>query len=158
MPIKSKLRIIKHTYPNGSTAYRITGTIDGKQVRKNFKKRADALQEKRHLTSDKLNTEPHARAVWTTLSPAENRDAIAAVSKLRLAKVDKTLSFAVDFMLKHHIGGEEDILISDAVDAYVAHKQEERDRGIISAPQLRSITKEMNIFKDSMGDRGLDSV
>lgn len=158
MPIQSKLRVIKHTYPNGTTTYRVTGTVDGKQVRKNFKKRADALQERNRLTADKLNREPHAREIWTTLSAAENRDAVAAVSKLRLAKCDKTLSFAVDFMLKHHIGGAEDILISDAVDAYVAHKQEERDRGIISAPQMRSIDKEMNIFKDKLGEQGLDTI
>ena len=158
MPIQSKIKVIKHTYPSGSTTYRVTGTVDGKQVRKNFKKRADALQEKQQLTSDKLNTEPHARAVWTTLSPAENRDAIAAVSKLRLGKSKKTLSFAVDFMLKHYIGGAEDILLADAVDAYVAHKTVEAARAIISPPQMRSITKEMNILKDNLGTRELDTV
>ena len=158
MPIQSKIKVIKFTYRNGTEAYRVTGSVEGKQVRKNFKTRKEALKERDRLEVERLNGETDGQSIWTTLSRDQNRDAIAAVSKLAAAGSDKTLSFAVDFMLKHYRETESSVALDQAVTAYRKQRELEEARGIISPRQLKSIQSEMAGLKLHFGARPLSEI
>lgn len=158
MPIKSKIKITPFTYKNGSKAFRVSGTVAGQQVRKNFKTREEATEAKQKLTSEQLNGETPGRSVWTTLSPEENRDAVTAVSKLKAHKSKKSLSFAVDFMLRHYSQACDEQTVKDAVTAYQDNKSLEETRGIISGRQLKAIKIETNFLSKKLGNRLMDDI
>lgn len=40
---KSRFKITDFINPSGATAYRVSGTLDGKTIRKNFKTREEAV-------------------------------------------------------------------------------------------------------------------
>jgi len=60
--------------------FRLSGTLNGERIRKNFKKREDAVAERQKLTIRFLNEEPDGQTIWTTLTKEESHDAITANS------------------------------------------------------------------------------
>lgn len=158
MPVKSKFQIKKITYQNGTNAYRVSGRIEGKQIRRNFKTRKEALQVKQELEVERINGDSDGQTIFTTLTREQNRDAVAAISKLKQAGSNRPLSFAVDFLLKHYRDSGEDIQGKQAVEEYVDHKSLEETRGIISERQYKAIRMEMNFFKSKFGECQLDEI
>jgi integrase len=159
MPIQSKFTIKKITYPNGSETYRVAGRIEGKQIRKHFKTRKAAVEEKQRLEIRRVEGDTDGQTIFTTLTRDQNRDAIAAVNRLKAAKSKKTLSFAVDFLLKHYSEAGEEMVLKDATRLYEDHKSLEETRGIISGRQYKSIRYEMRGLKAYFGeDQMLDEI
>ena len=96
----NRFKITKFSNPSGQDVWRLSGTLNGKRIRKNFSTREDAVDERQHLDIEHLNNESDGQTVWTTLTHDQNRDAIAATSLLKHSKSSKSLSFAVDYFLQ----------------------------------------------------------
>ena len=142
----SRFKITDFLNPSGSRVFRVSGTLDGKTIRKNFKSRAEAVAHRQELEIEFLNGESTGQTVWTTLTHDQNRDAIAAVNMLKRGGSSKSLTFAVDFFLRHFDEGAEDVAVENAVEAYLLTKQVERERGILSIPQERSLRTTLRRF------------
>jgi hypothetical protein len=99
---KSKFKISPFTNPSGITAWRISGTLNGKRIRQNFKTRPEAVAQRQEYDVEHLNGEPEVRTVWMTLTPEENRYAVAAINSLKASGSKCLLAFAIDYMLQHY--------------------------------------------------------
>ena len=140
---KQRFKITTFTNPGGSEAWRLSGTLNGKQIRKNFKSRTDAVAERQQLSIRYLNEQSEGQTVWTTLTHGQNKEAILAINLLKQAKTNKPLTFAVNYFLEHHKEAAEIMMVEEAVREYCDHKSKELERGIISYRQERAITLEM---------------
>ena len=65
---KQRFKITRFINPSGSEAWRLSGTLNGKQIRKNFKSRNDAVAERQRLSIRYLNEQSEGQTVWTTLT------------------------------------------------------------------------------------------
>lgn len=144
---KSRFKITRFSNPSGQEVYRVSGTLNGQRIRKNFLKYSDAVAEKQKLEIRHLNEASEGQTVFTTLTHEQNRDAIAATSLLREAGLSKSLSFAARFLIEHYHEAEEAITVENAVKEYLTEKKNESGRGIISPRQYRSISGEMATFQ-----------
>ena len=79
-----RLKINRFTNPSGEKVWRLSGTINGKRIRKNFSTRDEATAERQDLEIDFLKEESEGQTVWTTLTLEQNRDTIAAMIRSRL--------------------------------------------------------------------------
>ena len=143
---KSRFKITDFTNPSGTSVYRVSGTLDGETIRKNFKSREDAVAYRQELNIKYLNGESEGQTVWTTLTHDQNREAIAAVHMLKRSSSTKSLTFAVDYFLKHYRESAETKTVEEATAEYVAAKHIEHERKIISYSQAVAIRVEMNRF------------
>lgn len=144
MKSAKRFKIIPFTNPSGTKVYRVTGTLDGKTIRKNFKTKPDAVAFRQKMDVEFRNQDSGGQTVWTTLTHDQNKDAIAAINRLKHAKSGKTLSYAVDYFLQHYKEAAESMGIEQAIDEYQQSKAQELERGIITRRQERSIAVEMN--------------
>ncbi|MDQ8193628.1 hypothetical protein QEH59_04290 [Coraliomargarita sp. SDUM461004] len=140
---KQTFKISKFTNPQGSDAWRVAGTLNGERIRKNFKTRDEATAFRQKLNIRLLNEQNEGQTIWTTLSHAQNADAIAAVNLLKRSKSSKSLPFAVNYFLEHYKESTESKTIEAAVLEYRNEKSRELERGIISSRQERAIKYEM---------------
>ena len=108
--------------------------------------RSDAVVYRQSLHIKYLNNTSDGQTIWTTLTHDQNNDAIAAVNMLRRNHSTKTLTFAVDYLLKHYKESSESKTVEEASKEYVAAKQIEQERKIISPRQTVAIRTEMNRF------------
>jgi len=75
---KHKLKIARFANPSGEFSHRVSGTLNGRRIRKNFRARDEAVAYRQELEIERLNEVSSGQTVWTTLTRQENRDAIAA--------------------------------------------------------------------------------
>lgn len=148
---KSRFKITKFTNPSGEDAYRVSGSLDGKQIRKNFKVREAAVAFRDRLNVQHLNQESEGQTVWTTLTHDQNRDAIAATNLLRKHSAKHTLIDAVTFFIKNYREAEREKTVFDAAREYVAAREKDFSRGIISTRQIGTIKSEFGWFEIAMG-------
>lgn len=147
MKSAKRFKIVDFINPSGARAYRVTGTLDGKTIRKNFKTKSAAVAFRQKMDVKHLNESSEGQTVWTTLTHDQNRDAIAAINRLKHAKSTKTLSFAVDYLLQHYKEAAELVTVDTAIEEYRQEKANELERGLISRRQERSISIEMDKLK-----------
>jgi integrase len=152
MPKQSKIKVTRFTYPNGSVAWRVSGSVDGKQIRKNFSDRTEALEEKQALEIRKTNGETHGRQMWVKITQEQHDDAWAALKRLKQAGSTKNLCFAVEFLLKHYREAAEQMTLGPALIEYLDEKSREQGRGIISDRQYKSLKFELQRFNRFVGD------
>ena len=150
---KHRFKITPFTNKTGSKAFRVSGTLDGKTVRKNFKTRDAAVAFRQELDIEYLKDESEGQTVWTTLTHDQNREAIAAVNLLKRSGSTKPLTFAVRFFLDHYKEAAESMSVAEAVTKYTDEKSKEFDRGLISRRQERAIRIEMDKFSSYFGER-----
>jgi len=93
---KHRFKITSFTNKTGSKAFRVSGTLDGKTVRKNFKTRDAAVAFRQELDIEYLKDESEGQTVWTTLTHDQNREAIAAVNLLKRSGYSPHLSVAAE--------------------------------------------------------------
>lgn len=136
----------------------MSGTLNGRRIRKNFKLRTEAVAERQELNIEYLNSESNGQTVWTTLTHEQNRDAIVATNMLKRAASSKPLSFAVDYFLQHYNEAAESKTAEDAIHEYLDERAQDLERGILSRSQEKSIRMEMNRMKRFFGDRLIDDV
>ena len=85
---------------NGVTSWRVSGLLAGVRIRKNFKTREEAAAEKATLEIKALQIASGQRAIVTTLTETQAREAEAVFH--RLAGNARSLSFFVDFALANY--------------------------------------------------------
>lgn len=155
---KAKFKISPFINPSGATAYRVSGTLHGKVIRKNFKSRQQAMGYRDQMEILYLNGVSRGQSIWTTLTHEQNRDAIAAVSLLAEANSTKSLAFAVRFMLQHFQEAVPSVEVGQAVDAYLGVRAQELAQGRITKRQTRSIMIELKKFKAHFAGRPLGEI
>ena len=155
---KQRFKITKFINPGGSEAWRLSGTLSGKQIRKNFKSRNDAVAERQQLSIRYLNEQSEGHTVWTTLTHGQNKEAIAAINRLNQVKSNKPLTFAVNYFLAHYKEAAETMTVEEAVQEYCDHKSKELERGIISYRQEHAIALEMKKLKHYFAGRIVNEI
>jgi len=148
---KSRFKITKFPNPGGEDVYRVSGSLDGKQIRKNFKKREAAVAFRDRLNVQHLNQESEGQTVWTTLTHDQNSDAIAATNLLRKHSEKHSLTDAVNFFIKNYREAEREKTVFDATREYVAAREKDFSRDIISTRQIGTIKSEFGWFEIAMG-------
>jgi len=96
---KQRFKISRFINPSGDHVWRLSGTLNGERIRKNFKSRDLAVKERQKLGIRYQNEKSVGQTVFTTLTPEQNRDAVAAVA---LLENGKSLTFAVEYLLKNY--------------------------------------------------------
>lgn len=153
MKTAKRFKIVDFTNPSGGRAYRVTGTLDGKTIRKNFKSKSEAVAFRQKMDVEFLNQESDGQTVWTTLTHDQNRDAIAAVNLLKKSCSGKNLTFAVKYLLEHYKEADQNKPVAEAIEIYLNEKSREVERGIIIARQERAIRFELNKFSEFFSGR-----
>ena len=136
---KSKFKITQFKNPSGAVAWRLSGTLNGKRIRENYKTRPEAVAKRQEYDVEVLNGEPEGQTIWTTLTHKENRDAIAAVNQLKSRGSKYSLSFAVNYFLKHYRAPKADMAAGDAAMEYLEQRDRDCLRGFVSILQFKSI-------------------
>lgn len=131
------LAVTRFENRNGTTSWRVSGTLHGIRIRKNFRTREEAAAEKSVMEIKALQQSSGLRTVATTLSDEQVRE--AEVTFRRLSGRKQSLSFYVDFALANHREPEEQKRLADAIYEYVAAKTHEFEQGHISSHQIRRI-------------------
>lgn len=140
---KQRFKITRFTNPSGEEVFRLSGTLNGERIRKNFRNRADAVDERQKLTVRFHNEEPSGKTIWTTLSQEENQEAIAATSILKRSGSVRSLTFAVNYFLNHFKEAAFCVSIAEAADQYLEQKSRDAQRRIITQRQEKAITMEL---------------
>lgn len=149
----NRFKLTRFTNPSGQQVWRLSGTLNGKRIRNNFLTREEAVEARQALEIKYLNEESEGQTVWTTLTHEQNRDAIAAINRLKHAQSGKTLSFAVDYLLQHYKEAQETMGIRESAKAYLDEKFRDHDRGIISRRQYESIETELKKLQSYFAGR-----
>jgi integrase len=129
------------TNPSGEIVFRVSGWLDGKRLRKNFPTRAEAKAELQALEIEALQDETGLRRAVTRLSEEQLHEAESVFC--RLAGQPHSLTFCVDYTLNNYRAPGNEQPLADAVTAYVAAKEHERDHHALSACHVKNIAKEL---------------
>lgn len=116
---KSKIKLSKYVYPSGATCWRVSGSVDGKQFRKNFQSKAEATDYKQKMEIRQLNGPEQGRLLWSRLDTTEHDDAFAALRLLRDRGSSRSLVYAVQYFLDNHQEVDHSISIKAAVNEYI---------------------------------------
>ncbi len=135
---------------NGVTSWRVAGWLHGLRIRKNFPTREEAAAEKATLELKAAQTENGMRAVATTLTEPQVRE--AEVLFRRVVGKERPLSFYVDFALTNYQEPERQKTLADATADYIAAKEHEFDQDQLSIPQMDRIRWEMKRLTDRFPD------
>jgi len=127
---------------NGTYAF--TGTLGGKQHRTRFKTESEAKAHAQRIEIQHWNETKDGKLTFTRLSEPEINDATAALALLKEAESTRNLTFAVNYLLKHHHEVANARSVGVAVRDYVDHKSKEQQRGGITSRQFRSIKMELS--------------
>jgi hypothetical protein len=149
----TRFKISDFINPGGDRVFRVSGTLDGKTVRRNFRSRTEAVDFRQKMSVHYLNQESSGQTVWTTLTQEQNRDAIAAVNRLKRAGSSRSLSFAVDYFLRHFDEAAVDKTVDLAVDDYLEARGQDAARGILSRRHHRAIGIELQKFRSCFAGR-----
>ncbi|MFT3784070.1 MAG: site-specific integrase [Nibricoccus sp.] len=130
---------------NGTVSWRLSGWLFGERVRKNFKTREEASAEKAALEIKAEQTTSGLRSVVTGLSIDQLREAEAAIR--RLNGQPHTLAFCVEYTLTNYRAPEHELLLTEGVKEYLAARNRDVERGIVSAIQVSNIKKELKLLQ-----------
>lgn len=149
---KSKIKLFKYVYPSGATCWRVSGSVDGKQFRKNFQSKAEATDYKQKMEIRQLNGPEQGRLLWSRLDTTEHDDAFAALRLLRDRGSPRSLVYAVQYFLDNHQEVDHSISIKAAVNEYINLRERETDDGEIEDTSLRTIRSYLKAFAAWIGD------
>lgn len=158
MAKKSSFKITRFTNPSGKKVFRVSGSLHGEQIRRNFKTRKDAVAERDQLEIQRINGSVHGRHMWVKISHEEHDDAWTALSLLKHARSSKSLTDATQFFLDHYKELDLEISTTQAVEEYLDARKGEALNGTISNRQLYSITSDLNRFADRFKERVVSSI
>jgi len=150
---KHRFKIASFTNATGSQAWRLSGTLNGERIRKNFKTRQEAVAERQKLDIRQRNEAATGQTVWTTLTQEDNQDAIAAVSILKRSGSNRSLTDAVNYFVKHYKEAGEEKRIDEAIEEYLETKRKDLYRGVIAERQELSIRGEMRKLREGFAGR-----
>lgn len=130
---------------NGSLSWRVSGNLHGVRVRKNFRSRVEAGAEKAALELKALQNASGLRASATFLTDDQLREAEASYRKF--TDKPRSLSVYLDYALAHYREPDREVPLAVAVDEYVAAKQMDVERTLLSIRQFRSIRSELDLLR-----------
>jgi integrase len=136
----TKFAVSRYENRNGVSSWRVTGWLHGVRIRKNLKSREEAAAEKAVLEIKALQAAAGLRAVATTLTEDQMRE---AESVFRRVGSERSLSFYVDFALANYHAPETQARLADAVAEYIAAKDHEFRQDQISGVQLARIRRDL---------------
>jgi integrase len=119
MATSNKIKITKFRNRSGNDSWRLSGTVNGERIRKNFASHAEALNEKQQYNNVLSLNSQHRTAV-TTLSDGQIGEAQEAFERLG---DDHSLRFAVDFFLQNYRAPNCDYSLSDVLEDFYADKR-----------------------------------
>jgi len=135
---------------NGTVSWRVCGSLHGIRIRKNFRSREEAGAEKAALETKALQNASGLRASATFLTDDQLREAEVAFRKL--AERPRSLMVYLDYALANYREPEREVPLAVAVAEYVATKQKDLERTLLSIRQFRSIKNELDLFKNRFPD------
>lgn len=156
MPQPSAFTVSEFSNPSGEIAYRVSGWLDGKRIRKNFSTRAEAAAEKQTLELQLIQATTGIRTAATRLTDEQLHEAEAAFRRLEGAP--KSLSFYLDYALANYRPPEREIKVHEATTAYLASKQLEHERGMLSECQLKDIRLRLEDLDEAFPGRVLSTL
>ena len=145
--------ISEFTNPSGKVVFRVTGWLDGKRIRKNFRTHAEAVAERQTLEIHCLQSETGIHTAVTRLTDNQLHEAEAAFRRLEGAP--KSLTFYLDYALANYRTPEREIGVEAAVATYIAAKQQEHERGMLSECQLKDIRIRLDALKKNFPGKPL---
>ena len=150
---KSRIKLKKFQNPSGTEAWRVSGTVNGVQERKNFKTRGEAKEFQQQLEVKLLQGDDNGRFLFTKLSPEELDSAQAAVKLLNEHGSDRSLLFAIEYFLKNHKEVRKEVSVVTACQEYHDARSKEFERGLIKKVTydgIREIRKFAKSFESDM--------
>ena len=138
------IKISKFHNQNGNVAWRVSGTINGERIRRNFRTRAEAVSEKQILEIKRKNAAKDLKTIATQLTPEQVREAEHTFRMIEGRK--QSLTFAVQYLLENYREAETENTLSDTIREYLGVRSRDAEKGIISARHYQSIKKELNRF------------
>jgi integrase len=145
MSTHTSFDIARFTNRNGAASWRISGWLHGVRIRKNFKSKEEAAVQKSVLEIQAAQAASGLRPAITFLTDPQLREGESAFR--RLDGHPHTLLFYLDYALANYREPQEQKLLGQAIDEYVATKQKEKDRALLSPQQLRSIRDELRVLR-----------
>jgi integrase len=142
---ENKFSVSRFRNRNGVLSFRVDGHLNGVRIRRNFKTLEEAAAEKAALELKALQMVSNLRAVTTFLTEVQVREAETAFR--RLADHARPLSFYLDYALANHREPERQRLLDEAIAAYLAAKASEQEQGLLSAPQLTTIRRQLKVLQ-----------
>ena len=116
--------------PSGEKVYRVSGTINGRRVRRNFKTKEEAITAKQTLNLQYIAERNEEKVIVTTLTREQCDEAKVAFKLLEDRK--KPLSFYMQYALDRYREAEFELTVKKAVRHFLEHKSWEEERGIIT--------------------------
>lgn len=141
----TKFAVSRFENRNGVTSWRVAGWLHGVRIRKNFKNREEAAAEKATLELKALQATAGMRAAMTFLTDERLREAEDAFR--RIDGHPCSLLDYLDYALANYRVPQREEALDAAIAEYLAGKQQEHERSIISAVQVGSITKELALLR-----------
>ncbi len=141
----NKVSVSRFRNRNGVFSFRVEGRLNGVRIRRNFKTREEAAAEKAALEVKALQVASNLRAVSTSLTEVQVREAEEAYR--RLEGRSRSLLFYFDFALANFREPEQQKPLNAGIEEYVASKQKECERSLLSSLQLRSIKDELKFLQ-----------
>jgi integrase len=142
---KIKVTVRRFRNRNGAFSFRVEATLNGVRIRRNFKTPEDAAAEKAALEVRALQMSSSLRTVATFLTEAQVREAEAAFRGLE--GHPRPLAFYLEFALATYREPEREKPLDEAVAAYLEAKAAEQGKGLLSAPQLTTIRRQLKVLK-----------
>jgi integrase len=136
--------ITPFTNPSGEIVFRVTGWLDGKRVRKNFRTRAEAEADRQVLEVQRAQGETGIRTAITRLTDEQIGEAETVFA--RLAGLPRPLAFYVDYALDNYSEPDSQKSLADAVKEYTAAKDHEREQDQISESHLVFMKRDLKRF------------
>jgi integrase len=146
---QTEFAIARFENRNGVISWRVTGWLHGERVRRNFKTREEAAAEKATLEIQAEEAASGLSRIATSLTLEQVRDAESVFRRLEGKK--HSLEFCVDYTLANYRAPECEKPLGAAILDYLAAKQREAERGIISLVQVGSIKKELTLLEAHFG-------
>ena len=151
-----RIKVAKFLNGSGSGAWRVSGTINGERIRRNFKTRPEAVAERQVLEIKRKNTAQDLKTIATRLTPEQTREAEHAFRILQGRST--SLIFAVQYFREHYREPETEKPLSDAIAEYFDKRSRDEEKGIISYPQYQTIRKELKRFDAAFSDALLGEI
>lgn len=129
------------TNPSGEIVHRVSGWLDGKRIRKNFRTRAEAEAERDVLEVKRVQEETGLRPTVTRLSEDQLHEAEALFHKV--GNLSKPLSFYVEYALANYHEPAARKSLADAAAEYIKAKEQEYQQDLISEAYLVRLRREM---------------
>ncbi len=130
---------------NGTASWRVSGWLHGSRIRKNFKSREEAAAEKTVLEIRAAQAATGLRPTTTFLADIQLREAEDAFR--RLDGRNRSLLFYLDYALANFREPQQQKPLNEAINDYVAGKQKENERALLSPQQLRAIKNELKMLR-----------